>query len=180
MQREIRAGILWSVHRWTTSKLDNHLDKILKKERTAHLIRLFLLRQVEPGTSQYAFALSCLTCSQLILMVICWKSLKFYCHFRPFTLYFCRYSILAPNAIPQGFVDGKVVTEKVLAALQLDLNDYRLGHTKVFFRAGVLGALEDMRDERLSKIVSLFQAHIRGYTMRRSYNKLQDQRYAWL
>ena len=113
-------------------------------------------------------------------MVICWKSLKFYCHFRPLTLYFCRYSILAPNAIPQGFVDGKVVTEKVLAALQLDLNDYRLGHTKVFFRAGVLGALEDMRDERLSKIVSLFQAHIRGYTMRRSYNKLQDQRYAWL
>ena len=36
-----------------------------------------------------------------------------------------RYSILAPNSIPQGFVDGKVVTEKVLAALQLDQNDYR-------------------------------------------------------
>ncbi len=90
----------------------------------------------------------------------------------------CRYSILAPNAIPQGsFVDGKIVTEKVLAALQLDANDYRLGHTKVFFRAGVLGMLEDMRDERLSKIMSNFQAHIRGYLMRRNYEKLQNQRY---
>jgi len=90
--------------------------------------------------------------------------------------YLCRYSILAPNAVPQGFVDGKIVTEKVLAALQLDNNDYRLGHTKVFFRAGVLGNLEDMRDEKLSLIISLFQAHIRGYIMRKSYKKLQDQR----
>ena len=88
-----------------------------------------------------------------------------------------RYSILAPNAIPQGFVDGKVVTEKILTALQLEANEYRLGITKVFFRAGVLGQLEDMRDERLSKIISLFQAWIRGYMNRKNYKKLQDQRF---
>jgi len=87
-----------------------------------------------------------------------------------------RYSILAPNVIPAGFVDGKVVTEKVLNALQMDQNDYRLGHTKVFFKAGVLGALEDMRDERLGKIISNFQARIRGYLIRKNYKKLQDQR----
>ncbi len=87
-----------------------------------------------------------------------------------------RYSILAPNAVPQGFVDGKVATEKVLTALQLDENEYRIGHTKVFFRAGVLGNLEDMRDERLSKIISLLQAWIRGYLMRKNYKKLNDQR----
>lgn len=78
--------------------------------------------------------------------------------------------------IPPGFVDGKVVTEKVLNALQMDVNDYRLGHTKVFFKAGVLGMLEDMRDERLSKIISNFQARIRGYLIRKNYKKLQDQR----
>ena len=88
-----------------------------------------------------------------------------------------RYSILAPNAIPAGFVDGKVVTEKVLLALALDQNEYRLGHTKVFFRAGVLGMLEDMRDERLSKIIANFQARIRGYIIRQNYKKLQEQRY---
>ncbi|XP_013068443.2 myosin heavy chain, striated muscle-like isoform X4 [Biomphalaria glabrata] len=87
-----------------------------------------------------------------------------------------RYSILAPNAIPQGFVDGKKVTENILLALQMDPAEYRLGTTKVFFKAGVLGTLEDMRDERLSKIISMFQANIRGYLMRKSYKKLQDQR----
>lgn len=87
-----------------------------------------------------------------------------------------RYSILAADAVPQGFVDGKQVTEKILAALQLDPNDYRIGNTKVFFKAGVLGNLEDMRDERLSRIVALFQAWIRGYNMRKQYKRLEDQR----
>lgn len=91
-----------------------------------------------------------------------------------------RYSILAPNVIPQGFVDGKVVTEKVITALQLDQNEFRLGHTKIFFRAGVLGMLEDMRDERLAKIFSNFQARIRGYLIRKSYKKLQEQRWGGL
>lgn len=92
------------------------------------------------------------------------------------TFLFNRYSILAPNAIPQGFVDGKQVTDKILTALQLDTNEYRLGTTKVFFKAGVVGMLEEMRDERLSKIIAMFQAHIRGYLMRRSYKALVDQR----
>ena len=60
----------------------------------------------------------------------------------------------------------------------MDKNEYKIGNTKVFFKAGVLGMLEDMRDERLSKIVSLFQAWIRGYLMRKQYKKLQDQRYS--
>ena len=86
------------------------------------------------------------------------------------------YSILAPNAIPSGFVDGKVASEKILAALDLG-DQYRIGHTKVFFKAGVLGQLEEMREEKLSKILSNFQARIRGYLMRGKYTKLQDQRY---
>lgn len=87
-----------------------------------------------------------------------------------------RYSILAPNAIPQGFVEGKEVTGKILEAVQLDKNSYRLGITKVFFKAGVMAQLEDLRDEKLSSIISMFQAHIRGYLMRKAYKKLQDQR----
>ena len=88
-----------------------------------------------------------------------------------------RYSILAPNAIPQGFVEAKKATECVLSSLQLEANDYRCGITKVFFRAGVLGQLEEMRDERLSKIISMYQAWIRGYLMRKQYKLLQDQRF---
>lgn len=49
---------------------------------------------------------------------------------------------------------------------------------QVFFRAGVLGQMEEFRDERLSKIVSWMQAYIRGYLSRKDYKKLQEQRLA--
>uniref|UniRef100_A0A1I8HF45 Paramyosin n=1 Tax=Macrostomum lignano TaxID=282301 RepID=A0A1I8HF45_9PLAT len=89
-----------------------------------------------------------------------------------------RYSILAPNVIPEGFVDGKAVGGKILEAVQLDKQQYRLGNTKIFFKAGVLAELEDIRDEKLSRIIALFQAQIRGYVMRKKHKKLQDQRTA--
>ena len=69
-----------------------------------------------------------------------------------------------------------MATEKVLGALTLEKDDYRLGNTKVFFKVGVLGTLEDWRDERLARIITLFQAHIRGSILRKSYQKLCDQR----
>jgi len=90
----------------------------------------------------------------------------------------CRYAILAPKAIPAGFMDGRKAVELLLEALQLESSEYRLGFSKVFFRAGVLGRLEDLRDERLSKIITEFQAYLRGFLMRRQYRKLQDQRLA--
>lgn len=73
-------------------------------------------------------------------------------------------------------MDGKVASEKVLAALNLG-DSYRIGHTKVFFKAGVLGQLEEMREEKLSSIFANFQARIRGYLIRKNYTKLCDQRW---
>jgi len=46
----------------------------------------------------------------------------------------------------------------------------------VFFRAGVLGQMEELRDDRLAKIMTWFQAWIRGYQSRKEYKKLQEQR----
>ncbi|OAF64848.1 Alpha isomyosin, partial [Intoshia linei] len=90
-----------------------------------------------------------------------------------------RYSILCPNAVPRsGFVDSKIATGKIMESLPLEKDTYRLGDTKIFFRASILGKLEELRDERLSKIVMLFQAWIRSYMVRKGYKKLQDQRTA--
>jgi len=89
-----------------------------------------------------------------------------------------RYSILAPNAIPKGFVDAKKATENILKDIQLSEEMYRLGITKVFFKAGVLGQLEDLRDQALSKIIATLQAQIRGYNMRKEYKRMLDQRIA--
>merc|ERR1740131_716954 len=87
-----------------------------------------------------------------------------------------RYSIIAASAIPTGFVDGKVASEKLIGALQLDESEFRIGHTKVFFRSGIIGELEDMRDERLSKILSQFQAYCKGSLQRVEYKKMRDRR----
>lgn len=85
--------------------------------------------------------------------------------------------ILAPKSIPAGFMDGRKACELLLSALQLEANEYRLGNSKVFFRAGVLGRLEDMRDERLAIVLTQLQAFARGFLMRKQYRKLLDQRY---
>lgn len=61
---------------------------------------------------------------------------------------------MAPNVIPDGFVDGRQVTEKLLEATQLDKNLYQCGNTKVFFKAGTLAHLEDLRDDKLNGIIS--------------------------
>ena len=87
-----------------------------------------------------------------------------------------RYVILAPKSIPAGFMDGRKACELLISALQLESNEYRLGNSKVFFRAGVLGRLEEMRDERLAIVLTQLQAFARGYLMRKQYRKLLDQR----
>ncbi|XP_029363577.1 myosin-16-like [Echeneis naucrates] len=89
-----------------------------------------------------------------------------------------RYYILNPNVIPKGFVDNKKASELILSAIGLDNMEYRIGHTKVFFRAGVLAKLEDMRDERLAKIITMLQAQLRGMLMRIEFKKMVDRRIA--
>ena len=89
-----------------------------------------------------------------------------------------RYSILAPNAIAKGFVDAKKATEDILKDVALSEELYRCGTTKVFFKAGTLGQLEDLRDTALSKIIASLQGQIHGYLMRREYKKMLEQRLA--
>merc|ERR1712066_1155322 len=73
-----------------------------------------------------------------------------------------RYRILNPNAIPEGqFFDNKKASEKLLGSIDVDQDKFRFGHTKVFFKAGFLGTLEEMRDDRLSSIFVGVQAAIR-------------------
>jgi len=86
-----------------------------------------------------------------------------------------RYQILAASAIPAGFIDGKVACEKLMEALQMDENEFRIGITKVFFRAGIIGELEEMRDERLSKIISQFQAYCKAHLARIEFKKMKDR-----
>ncbi|XP_053308552.1 myosin-10-like isoform X1 [Spea bombifrons] len=86
-----------------------------------------------------------------------------------------RYEILTPNAIPKGFMDGKQASAIMIKALELDPNLYRIGQSKIFFRAGVLAHLEEERDLKITDIIVLFQAASRGYLARKAFFKKQQQ-----
>uniref|UniRef100_A0A8C1M374 Myosin, heavy chain 10, non-muscle n=1 Tax=Cyprinus carpio TaxID=7962 RepID=A0A8C1M374_CYPCA len=86
-----------------------------------------------------------------------------------------RYEILTPNAIPKGFMDGKQACERMIRALELDANLYRIGQSKIFFRTGVLAHLEEERDLKITDIIIYFQSVCRGYLARKAFAKKQQQ-----
>ncbi|XP_065540262.1 myosin-11 isoform X2 [Lathamus discolor] len=86
-----------------------------------------------------------------------------------------RYEILAANAIPKGFMDGKQACILMIKALELDPNLYRIGQSKIFFRTGVLAHLEEERDLKITDVIITFQAQCRGYLARKAFAKRQQQ-----
>uniref|UniRef100_A0A2K5ZCS8 Myosin heavy chain 15 n=1 Tax=Mandrillus leucophaeus TaxID=9568 RepID=A0A2K5ZCS8_MANLE len=88
-----------------------------------------------------------------------------------------RYCILNPRTFPKSkFVSSRKAAEELLGSLKIDHTQYRFGITKVFFKAGFLGQLEAMRDERLSKVFTLFQARAQGKLMRIKFQKILEER----
>ncbi|XP_076765668.1 myosin heavy chain isoform X9 [Xylocopa sonorina] len=142
-----------------------------------HFVRCIIPNEMkQPGVIDSHLVMHQLTCNGVLEGIrICRKGFPNRMVYPDFKL---RYKILAPQAVDKVASDPKKAAEAILDASGLDPDQYRLGHTKVFFRAGVLGQMEELRDERLSKIVSWMQAYIRGYLSRKDYKKMQEQRLA--
>ncbi|WKX96530.1 hypothetical protein Q1695_012733 [Nippostrongylus brasiliensis] len=83
--------------------------------------------------------------------------------------------LLAPQAVPHGFMDGKEAVRRILEAIEIQNSLYRIGQSKVFFRTGVIAGLEEDRDEKLAKLVVRFQAVCRGVLARREFNSRREK-----
>ncbi len=81
-----------------------------------------------------------------------------------------RYEVLCKN-MPRGYLEGQTAASIMLDKLSLDKSLYRVGITKVFFRAGVLAELEEQRDTLIREIMSRFQSVARVFTQRRIAHK---------
>merc|ERR1719282_924291 len=88
-----------------------------------------------------------------------------------------RYNILAAAAVAKAKKD-KDAAGAVMKVIKLDPEKFRLGHTKVFFRAGILGYMEEVREDRIGSVLSWLQAQARGKASRLVFKKLQDQKLA--
>ncbi|XP_076163099.1 myosin heavy chain isoform X21 [Ptiloglossa arizonensis] len=141
-----------------------------------HFVRCIIPNEMkQPGVIDSHLVMHQLTCNGVLEGIrICRKGFPNRMVYPDFKL---RYMILAPAAMAAES-DPKKAAQACFESIGLDPESYRIGHTKVFFRAGVLGQMEEFRDERLSKIVSWMQAYIRGYLSRKDFKRLQEQRLA--
>merc|ERR1712038_637405 len=88
-----------------------------------------------------------------------------------------RYNILAAQAVAKAKND-KGAAGAVMDVVKLDKEKFRLGHTKVFFRAGILGWMEEQREDKIGSVLSWLQSGARGKASRMQFKKLQDQKLA--
>merc|ERR1719158_540359 len=88
-----------------------------------------------------------------------------------------RYNILSAKAVAKAKND-KAAAGCVMDVVKLDKEKFRLGHTKIFFRAGVGGWMEEQREEKIGSILSLLQSQARGKASRLTFKKMQDQKMA--
>ena len=90
------------------------------------------------------------------------------------TLFKARYNIIGAAAVAKAKND-KAAGQAVMDIVKLDKDKYRLGHTKVFFRAGIGGWMEEQRENKIGSVLAWLQAGARGKASRMQFKKLQDQ-----
>ncbi|XP_074040825.1 myosin heavy chain isoform X25 [Leptinotarsa decemlineata] len=141
-----------------------------------HFVRCIIPNELkQPGVIDSHLVMHQLTCNGVLEGIrICRKGFPNRMVYPDFKL---RYKILSASAIRDNMTPEKAA-QVILDHINLDPEQYRLGKTKVFFRAGVLGQMEELRDERLGKIVTWMQSWVRGYLSRKEFKKLQEQRLA--
>merc|ERR1719410_1403730 len=88
-----------------------------------------------------------------------------------------RYNIIGASAVAKAKND-KAAAQAVMDIVKLDKEKYRLGHTLVFFRAGIGGWMEEQRENKIGSVLAWLQSGARGKASRMQFKKLQDQKLA--
>ncbi|KAL2100499.1 hypothetical protein ACEWY4_004893 [Coilia grayii] len=161
-----------------SSQFRENLGKLMTNLRSTHphFVRCLIPNESKtPGLMENFLVIHQLRCNGVLEGIrICRKGFPsriLYADFKQ------RYKVLNASVIPEGqFIDNKKASEKLLGSIDVDHTQYKFGHTKVFFKAGLLGTLEEMRDEKLASLVTMTQAICRGYLMRREFVKMTERR----
>lgn len=157
-----------------------NLNKLMTNLRSTHphFVRCLIPNETKtPGAMDNHLVMHQLRCNGVLEGIrICRKGFPSRILYGDFKQ---RYRILNASAIPEGqFIDSKKASEKLLNSIDIDRTQYKFGHTKVFFKAGLLGTLEEMRDERLAILVTRIQAVSRGVLMRIEFKRMMERREA--
>ncbi|XP_071378237.1 myosin heavy chain, fast skeletal muscle-like [Centroberyx affinis] len=155
-----------------------NLGKLMTNLRSTHphFVRCLIPNETKtPGAMENQLVIHQLRCNGVLEGIrICRKGFPSRIQYGDFKQ---RYKVLNASVIPDGqFIDNKKAAEKLLGSIDVDHTQYKFGHTKVFFKAGLLGLLEEMRDDKLASLITVTQALCRGFLKRRDFQKMMERR----
>ncbi|TWW76228.1 Myosin heavy chain, fast skeletal muscle [Takifugu flavidus] len=161
-----------------SSQFRENLGKLMTNLRSTHphFVRCLIPNESKtPGLMENFLVIHQLRCNGVLEGIrICRKGFPSRIVYGDFKQ---RYKVLNASVIPEGQFIDKKASEKLLGSIDVDHDQYRFGHTKVFFKAGLLGTLEEMRDDKLAALVTMTQALCRGYLMRKEFVKMTARRH---
>merc|ERR1719175_361274 len=163
-----------TVSSYFKGQLDDLMTTLYKTE--PHFIRCVVPNtHKEPGGVEPGLVMHQYQCNGVLAgIAICRKGFPNKMLYPEFK---ARYNILAAKAVAKAKND-KAAAGAVLNSIKLDKEKFRLGHTKVFFRAGVGGWMEEQREDKIGSVLAWLQAGARGKSSRMQFKKLQDQKLA--
>uniref|UniRef100_A0A915LZP7 Myosin motor domain-containing protein n=1 Tax=Meloidogyne javanica TaxID=6303 RepID=A0A915LZP7_MELJA len=147
--RHYAGTVRYNVTNWLEKNKDPLNDTLVSKQS---------------GMIDAALVLNQLTCNGVLEGIrICRKGFP---NRLPHNDFKVRYGILAA-AEARSSTDPKVssanILEKLVNAKSLEAENFKVGHTKVFFKAGVLAHIEELRDKCMNDLMCMFQSACRAY-----------------
>merc|ERR1712142_812158 len=153
-----------------SSAFRNQLEALLTTLNTTdpHFIRCIVPNNHKtPGLLDSALVMHQLTCSGVLEGIrICRRGFPnrtIYLDFKH------RFIIIKPKEVYAAGTDLKAAAKVILESIEAVNDRWRLGHTKVFFRAGTVGMIEEVRDECIKAILNYIQGICRGYLGRKQF-----------
>ena len=163
-----------TVSSYFKGQLDDLMTTLYKTE--PHFIRCVVPNtHKQPGGVESGLIMHQYQCNGVLAgIAICRKGFP---NKMPYPEFKGRYNILAAKLVAKAKND-KSAAGAVLDSIKLEKEKFRLGHTKVFFRAGILGYMEEVREDKIGSVLSWLQSGARGKASRMAFKKLQDQKLA--
>ena len=166
-KQRIKRGLFRTVAQRHKEQLTNLMDQLHSTH--PHFVRCILPNHhKQPQSFQAPLVLDQLRCNGVLEGIRIVRT--GFPNRLPFSEFRQRYEVIC-KSLSTKHVDNQRFVQLMLEHLDLDSEIYRVGLTKVFFRAGVLADLEEKRDSLIKSLVCKFQSVARGFSQRRIASK---------
>uniref|UniRef100_A0A8U7NVR6 Uncharacterized protein n=1 Tax=Corvus moneduloides TaxID=1196302 RepID=A0A8U7NVR6_CORMO len=154
-----------------------NLNKLMTNLRSTHphFVRCIIPNETKtPGAMEHELVLHQLRCNGVLEGIrICRKGF-------PSRVLYADFKQRDSSSIARRLLRSSLAQSMwTTPSTNLDTPRYKLLHSLspwVFFKAGLLGLLEEMRDEKLAQLITRTQARCRGFLMRVEYQRMVERR----